>query len=281
MKQDPESVSESVLIHYRVCDRLVQASVDSSLAETLGALYPDYRQDGAPHREVGRPAVRVAASPGGYVVEGPEGTTHCPDTAHALGAYEHALTMSFLEALSETVQVHASGAVVDGKAVLALGPAGAGKTSVALALVTAGCATLGDDVVLLDRERRAVPFRRLFKVHVKTLETLGVEPAGTPFWDPAEPEAWYDPVLDAGWAEPAPVGLLLLPRFRQGAALQVQELGRARALDVLMHSALEGSGVGRSETFEIMADVAEEARAYRMTFGADVNVAEAVLSLMP
>jgi hypothetical protein len=45
--------------------------------------------------------------------------------------------------------MHAAGVVLDGRAVLLIGPAGAGKSSLAAALVRAGGQLLGDDVVAL------------------------------------------------------------------------------------------------------------------------------------
>lgn len=276
-------MKEPVVLRYRISDRVVTAQIDdASLLEPLEGFFPDYRaaEAGAPGADPCR--VRVSRSTEGFLVLGPRRgeAHHCSETAELLNAYEYSLSTAFLEAFADVAQLHASGAVVDGAAVLAVGPAGAGKTSIAFALLVAGHPTLGDDIVFISRERHALAFRRLFKVHAKTLVAAGVEPAGTPFWDPGEPEAWYDPRQLAGWAEPAGVGLLVLPRFRPGAALHIEDVERSQALNVLLHSLIEESGLSRRESFDILADLAEAAPAYRLTFGSAAQVEEAVRSLM-
>jgi hypothetical protein len=57
--------------------------------------------------------------------------------------------LAFLLRLKGRVPLHASGAVVDGRAVLFAGDAGAGKSTTAAALAALGCPLLSDDVVPL------------------------------------------------------------------------------------------------------------------------------------
>jgi len=58
--------------------------------------------------------------------------------------------LAFALRLRGTIPLHASGAVIDGRAVLFVGPAGAGKSTTAAALGRLGHAVVSDDVVPID-----------------------------------------------------------------------------------------------------------------------------------
>ena len=58
--------------------------------------------------------------------------------------------LAFALRLRGTIPLHASGAVIDGRAVLFVGPAGAGKSTAAAALGRLGHAVVSDDVVPID-----------------------------------------------------------------------------------------------------------------------------------
>jgi energy-coupling factor transporter ATP-binding protein EcfA2 len=186
---------------------------------------------------------------------------------------------ALLAVCSDFVQLHASGAVIGGKAVLALGPAGAGKSSLALCWNRAGYATLGDDVVFLGSDLKAHPFKRQFKVDPRVLAAAGVDAAQTPFWEPHSAEAWYDPASGAGWADPAPVSLVVRTRHSPNGALFVTETSRAVALNTLVHSLMDTS-LGSRASFDILARVIRQARAVEVSFGSAAEAARAIASLI-
>ena len=58
--------------------------------------------------------------------------------------------------MSETVLVNVTGVAIGGRVLLIEGPPGAGKSSLALALIDRGATLVGDDAVTLDRRGEAV-----------------------------------------------------------------------------------------------------------------------------
>ena len=58
--------------------------------------------------------------------------------------------------MSETVLANVTGVAISGRVLLIEGPPGAGKSSLALALIDRGATLVGDDAVTLDRRREAV-----------------------------------------------------------------------------------------------------------------------------
>jgi len=108
---------------------------------------------------------RIEADPeAGYLLAGPEYGSHVI-SANALrlrcfpgGAREQnwqrfliAQVLPFAAALNGLEVLHASAVVIDGRALALLGPSGAGKTSLALALCRLGAGFLADDVLALER----------------------------------------------------------------------------------------------------------------------------------
>jgi hypothetical protein len=250
---------------------------DAALLEPLGALFPDYQQEAAAPAAVAQP-VRLAVDRVGkrYVVVDPLGTsTECATLSRLLAACEFALTQTFLAGCGEFAQLHASGAVVGDGAVIALGRAGAGKSSLALSWHLLGYPALGDDVVLLDGRGFAHPFKRLYELEAGTLRQLGVAPEETCLWEPGSDEAWYDPRVGAGWGVPTPVSLVAVAAYRPGADLTVTPLSRSAALNALMHSQLTGTG-DRRDHLETLAGVAEHAQVFQVTFGSATEAAAAI-----
>ena len=58
--------------------------------------------------------------------------------------------------MSETVLANVTGVAIGGRVLLIEGPPGAGKSSLALALIDRGATLVGDDAVMLDRRGEAV-----------------------------------------------------------------------------------------------------------------------------
>jgi hypothetical protein len=206
-----------------------------ALREDLSGLFRGY----AVHDANGRTAdvtIRVEGDATGYTVLGPGATKRCRDAVELFAAVEFALTKRFIAGVPNWIRLHAAGTHVGGRAVLALGPAGAGKSSLATAWQRAGNAAYGDDVVLLDRDGLVHPFRRLFKVAPAVLDGLGIAPEETPYWESGSSEAWYDPAEGAGWGSPACVGVVAVIRFRPRAGYRATPLRRGELLAALLAS---------------------------------------------
>ncbi len=265
------------LLRYQICGTSVELEVsDAALLEPLGALFPDYAVDAGAPATVQPVRIAVGRAEGAYFVVDRLGTrAECDTLVRLLSVCEFALTQAFLAGCGEFLQLHASGAVVSGSAVLALGRAGAGKSSLALSWHRAGYPALGDDVVLLDAEGRAHPFKRLYEVEVGVLERLGMDPAETRLWQPGSEEAWYDPREGAGWGEPAPVSVVAVASFRPGAALTLNPLSRPAALNALLHSQLV-TARDRPGHVEALARVAQRAQVFEVMFGSAAEAAAAL-----
>ena len=93
--------------------------------------------------------------------------------AELVGALEFGVAHFLLGALRDRTHLHAAGAVSATSrtpaAVLALGPSGSGKSSLALAWSRRGLPLLGDDVVLADATGAPAPFRRPLRVDAELL----------------------------------------------------------------------------------------------------------------
>lgn len=252
---------------------------DTGLVEPVRALFPDYESEADTAAGPVRLVVDVAED--GYAVVDAHGVrSHAATLTQLLATCEFALAQVFLSGCREHAQLHASGAVVEGSAVLALGRAGAGKSSLAVSWHRMGYAALGDDVVFVDETGRAQPFKRLYKVDAATLAQLGVDPAETCLWEPGSDEAWYDPRDGAGWGEPVPVALVAVVTYRPKAALSITPLSRAAALNALVHSQMAGTR-DRRDRFEALAHVAEHAEALKVTFGSAAEAAAGLAARAP
>ncbi len=265
------------VLRYTVCGTTLELAVeDASLRQPLSHLFPTYQIEVESPEPASAPAITVSARGGEYVVHPSEGVpSYCKDSSKLLAVCEFALTQAFLAACASFVQLHASGAVVNGRAVLALGAAGAGKSSLALSWHRAGHPGLGDDVVFVDQQGHAHPFKRLYEVQTDFLAAVGIEPGATCLWEAGSEEAWYDPGSGAGWAEPAPVSTIAVARFRHGAKLSIEPLSRTGVLNALLHSQLP-SGPTPGRRFDSLARLVEGAQAFEVVFGSAVEAAQAI-----
>ena len=195
--------------------------------------------------------------------------------AETLAALEFSLTRAILASLGKYIHLHASGAVVNGQAVLALGRSGAGKSSLAISWLSLGYRTLGDDIVFLNSSAKALPFKRLFKAAPASLEPLGIDPATTFLWDPEWPEVWYAPDKGFGWAEEAPVAVIAVVRHDPNASLALTPVSKTEALNTLLHSTMD-TGVRPRDCFDTLARLVDGARVLNVEYPSACEAAEAL-----
>jgi len=249
---------------------------DTGLVEPVRALFPDYESEADAPATAGSVRLAVESRGDGFaVIDALGARTECATLTDLLSTCEFALTQAFLAGCGAYAQLHASGAVVGAGAVLALGRAGAGKSSLAVSWHRMGYPALGDDIVLLDGGGWAHPFKRLYEVDAATLERLGVDLAETCLWEPGSDEAWYDPRHGAGWGEAVPVSLVAVAAYRPGAELTITPLSRSAALNALVHSQMSGTR-DRRDRLDALARVAEHAEAVEVTFGSAAEAAAAL-----
>jgi hypothetical protein len=190
-----------------------------------------------------------------------------------LAAVEFAVLQRLLEGHHGETHLHASGAVVGGRAVLALGPSGAGKSSLALTWSRAGHPLLGDDVILADARGgvRGVP--RLVKVSRRVLHAHGLSDDVTVAPDPRSPELWWDPDRGGGWARgvhrPA---LVARVSFERRMSTRLEPMTPAAGLRLLLDHVME-AGLKPEESLDRLARIAESATFVAVRFGSGRDAA--------
>lgn len=244
----------------------VQCTVEAppAVGRRVAALFPELARPTSDSKSVD---LRVVSGPTGFAAPGLDGAAW-PTVPEAVSACELALTRFLLSREREHTHLHAAAALTGkGEAVLALGPSGSGKSSVAYAWYRMGRPVFGDDVVALDPEARLHPFPRPLKVDVARMREAGESPRETVAWDGRAPDAWVDPTLGAGWAPGGvPVRLFAEIRFVAGAPLRATPVEGGERLRLLL-DAMHQTGAPPSPSVDRLIRVAEGAEAIRLEHG--------------
>jgi hypothetical protein len=194
-----------------------------------------------------------------------------------MSAVEWETNLSLLATVAGYAHLHASGVVVDGGGVLAVGPSGSGKSSLAMAWHQAGRCLIGDDAILLGQGGDVRSFARLMKLDWDRARAFGIDVERTLGFDPTDREIWYDPSGGAGWAtEVVPVRAVAWVRWRAGAGLRVRRLEPAEGLNHLLSDLLD-TGLEPAGAFPALAILASEAELLHVEFD-DAVEAAAVLA---
>ena len=268
-------------LYFSAGERVVFAETkEPALSEAARRLFPAYEVPQPKLVDADHVSVTVTRKRGEHVIISPDAPpVSCRSRMDALVALEFALSRTLAASFSDHVHLHASGAVVDGRAVIALGRSGAGKSSLAASMLARGFRTLGDDTVFLNSRCFVEPFKRLMKLSTEVLEELGVAPESTIHWDREWPEAWLDPVDGPGWAEEAPVAVIVLAQHDPAASMSLEPVTSSDALNALLHSVMI-SGMPAGTGFDRLLHVAESAKTFWLRFRSSVEAAE-LLSSMP
>ena len=164
---------------------------DPELARGVARLFPGARIHDP--RDARPDPIEVGSQADGFYFRNGETTTSFDSIPALMADVEFAVVTELLEHDSLHTHIHAAGAWTPGGAVLVTGPAGAGKSSCALAWSVSGLPLFGDDVVFVDSDGLVAPFPRLLKAHPDRLAEFGIDAADTPFWHPDDVEAWFEP----------------------------------------------------------------------------------------
>jgi len=260
-------------IAFRWMEQICTVEAPAAIAGDLASLFPQMVRSAHPSVPAD---VRVVPESGGFTVASDE-VIACDRALSALGAAELAVTRRLLASDTEHCHVHAAAALApDGRAILAVGSSGSGKSALAFAWCRTGRPLLGDDVVAIDRVHA---FPRPLKVDAARLREAGESPEDTIAWDLGTSEAWVDPTRYAGWAVGgAPVGLLADVRFVPASDVRTREVSRAAALRMLL-AAVHQTGVSRAHSVDRLIEVVKGSAAYEVRFGDAVDAAARLVAL--
>lgn len=207
-----------------------------------------------------------------------------PLTLEDTATYLLGPVLGFYLRLRGLVCLHGSAALLDGRCIAFVGPAGAGKSTLAAALAANGTPIVTEDVACLDEAdggfvvRPGYPRIRLWEDSARLLAAGGL-PALTPNWDKRYLE------LDGGRHRfhdaPAPLAgiFLLQPRRAMAAPAALAELPGQDVLSQLVANAYGKRLVSprlRAHEFEVLGRLARRVPVRALTLDADgTRLAEA------
>ena len=139
---------------------------------------------------------------------------------------------------------------------------------------------LGDDIVLIDGQGCARPFKRLFKASAALLWEHEIESSRDSTYGLDDGETWFDPTRYGGWGESAPVGLIVVLRHRPAAPTWITPMPKSDVLNLLVHS-LMTTGVERTVAFDWLAAITEQATAFEVSFSAAHAAVDELLARVP
>lgn len=191
------------------------------------------------------------------------------------------LTLPLVELLKRrgVYSVHAAAVVLDGRAVVAAGATGSGKSTLCAALLRAGFSYLSDDLVLLrGRSVDGLP------------DELDVTPSTAPFFPElgdlagASPEpGWRKHRVDArerfgcALARPAAPAVLLFPEVAPSGTTALEQVGPEEAVLELAPNVLLTEPVSSQAHLDALAELVEGSRTYRIRVGTDWDVLAALV----
>lgn len=251
-------------------------ATDAGMADLLGDLYAPLRVPGTAEHVLSISSTApppASASPRWEVhLDG----TRLIRTEAASIAFRHLLFEANRHAIDDTpdlVLVHASAAVLDGRAIVMPGPMGAGKSTLVAALVRAGLGYVTDEIVALDPATGVVvPYPKYLSLGPALEHLVPEVRAGlhTVVGDQrlVSPEA----LRPGAVAPPAPPRVVVFPRYERDATTAVTRLRPAAALAHLAQHAFHldhdgprvmatlAAAVERSSCFEMVSGDVDEAR---------------------
>lgn len=224
-------------------------------------------------------ASALAVSPDGARIDGRVHAASLADGGHAFA--QVTLLLAFVVALRRHGLFHAHAAALvapDGTRLLLPGGGGAGKTTLALALLELGCEWLGDDAVFLAagaRRPEVLAFPRPFHVAERSARAF---PRTAPHLGAATPNGkrWVDPASAYPRRQRhsmAAPDVLLFPEVSGAPVTSVEPWSCAEAAGAL----IEASALVVVDTMpavpaqlEALRDVADGARSFRVRLGLDL-----------
>ncbi len=180
----------------------------------------------------------------------------------------------------ELVLVHASAAVFDGMAVVLPGPMGAGKSTLAAALVREGLGYLTDEVVALDPVTGVVhPYPKYLSLGGALAHLVPEPPEAIRGFLGDQTLVAPDAIRADAVSGPARPRLVVTPRYERGATTTIERLRPAEALSTLAQHAFHIEQDGQ-RTLDVLARTVEESACFQLVTGSVEAATGALMELL-
>ena len=171
---------------------------------------------------------------------------------------------------------HAAGVAVNGKGLLIAGESGAGKTTLAIALVRAGFAFLADDTLFLSTSKglRALAFPDEFDITPQTAaffpELRRLEQASLPIWREKRPICAGEVYQTEPCWECKPA-IMVFPRPARSRESTLAPMPKDQALLELVCNVLRTDPRSAQAHLDALAALVKQCRCYRLQTGRDFD----------
>lgn len=256
-------------------DVVMRASA-ASITDLLTRLYAPLAVEGDAAHVLSMTTVRPGHDEGWEVhLDG----TRVLRTQAASIAFRHLLWEANQQAIEQTadaVLVHASAAVVDGVALVMPGPMGAGKSTLAAALVHAGAGYLTDEVVAIDPvDGRVRPYPKYLSVGARLHHLVPASMAATRPLVGDQYLVTPDALRPGAVAPPTLPRLVVAPRYERDASTTLEQLRPGEALALLAQHTFHLDRGGAAH-LGALAALVERSACYRLVSG-DIDEALGVV----
>lgn len=227
----------------------------------------------------GAPDLSVEHDGSGFVLRTARGRWRSPELDGVLVQMELTLAEELVRR-SGLRGMHAGGVVLGDRAVLLPGEGGRGKSSLTAALALRGLPVLGDDVVLLDEAGWAHPFRRLLKLEEPARSILSLPPSPAPLAEAWSDASFYRPRdLGSRWADPAPVGAVVIPERIEGTAARLVSRRPSELLPGLLAAVVLSDRIAAG-AFDAVSAALAGASCWSLRYGSTPEGAEAIIDAL-
>jgi len=207
------------------------------------------------------------------------GCEHAGEALHGLMVH---INQRVVAARRDLLSVHAAAVATPEGAVLLPGASGSGKTTLCARLLQQGAAYLSDDSIALDRQGCVLGYPKPLGFKIGTweqfadagLDDLQLGDGHQLVWQ-IPPDRLGSPPLAA--AEAAAV---VVPRFKAGAALRIEPIGRHEAAAALLEQVQNLASFGTAEALAVIGQVAAGSSGHAAVYGDAREAAAAVLGLV-
>jgi hypothetical protein len=212
-------------------------------------------------------------------------TDNCPTTeaayrVGALGFFEQRISKDYADIVLPHPTLHAAAVVAGDGCILLPGESGSGKSTLAALLIRRGMRYISDELVCVEagaQPRTRDHLSKALSIKPRSFEFFsGTTPCAS-FANAGEERRYFDPEdLRAGSvaADPAPIVLIIFPRFVAGSALTLKPLTQGEVV-----LGLRGSTVKTGVDLDCLLGLSQRATGYELRYGNTGEACDCVIEL--